>query len=249
MRAHHPTLLSFSLRCLLIFGLSVSSVTLLTELGPAAFTAHVVLAATGNGMERETPPPGSASTYRWNLNDDGLPLISLPDRIDGGLDQALTYSMDQFEFPLFQSLYYNERAGKYILMVIPKDELNSQTGKASGLMDRHAEFIDLNPVGDDGHFQANRGLSLRLKDKSGVKVLSTGDGTVYTFAALADSELHCRQINDPDGAVLNLKYTSDASLETITDDRGRTITFSYTHDYLSSVAQTWGGNARRLRKS
>src|SRR5436189_215386 len=56
----------------------------------------------------------SISTYHWNLKDEALPLISLPDHLGEGLDLSLTYSMDQFQFPLFQSLYFNARVGKYI---------------------------------------------------------------------------------------------------------------------------------------
>ncbi|MGH9873262.1 MAG: hypothetical protein ACRD9S_12475 [Pyrinomonadaceae bacterium] len=242
MNIRFQTLLSRCLSCVLISALSVSGATMLAEIGPAAFSSHVVSA---NGVERVSPAtPESVSTYRWNLNDDAMPLVSLPDRIGGGLDQSLTYSMDQFEFPLFQSLYYNQRASKYLLMLIRKEELVSQA-----LVNRHAEIIELAPAGDRGQFAASGKLSLRLENKGGARVLSTGDGTVFTFAVLADGELHCREINDRHGAVIHLKYTTDASLETISDDRGRTITFSYTNQYVSSVTQTWGGNAKRLRKS
>ena len=88
-------------------------------------------------------------TYRWNLNDAGLPLLSLPDHIRGAVDLSITYSMDQFQFPLLQSLYYNERVGKYILMVIPKDEAR-------------AEFIDLVPGKVRHQFEAKGNSSLRL---------------------------------------------------------------------------------------
>lgn len=251
MRAHNRTLSPLFFRCLLISALSISSVTMLAAIGPAAFTNHIVLAATSNGVASEVrfvQPSGSA--YPWNLNDDGLPLISLPDRISGSLDQSLTYSMGQFEFPLFQTLYYNQRAHKYILMVSRKDEPLPQTeGLAGRPMNRHAEFIELAQVGDSGQFAANGKLSLRLETKSGARVLTTSDATVFSFVPLADGELHCRQINDRQGAVIHFKYSNESSLESINDDRGRTITFNYTNQYVSSVAQTWGGNAQRLSKS
>jgi hypothetical protein len=249
VRAYNQTLLSRFLRCLLISALSISGVTMLAAIGPTASITHSVLAATGNGMERERRAVRpSDSAYAWNLNDDGLPLISLPDRISGGLDQSLTYSMDQFEFPLFQTLYYNQRARKYILMVsrTPNPKTDSTAGRP---MNRQAEFIELAPLGDSGQFAANGKLSLRLENKHGASVLTTSDATVFSFAVLADGELHCRQINDRHGAVIHLTYSPEALLESISDERGRTISFSYTNQYISSVAQTWGGNAKRLRKS
>ena len=251
MRIHNQTLSSIFLRRLLISALTISAVTLLAAIGPAAFTTLIVSAASSNEVEREgraIQPSGSA--YGWNLNDDGVPLMSLPDRISGSLDQSLTYSMDQFEFPLFQTLYYNQRARKYILMVSRKDETIPLTdGSAGRLPTRQAEFIELAPVGNSAEFAANGKLSLRLENKGGARVLTTSDATVFSFEVLADGELHCRQINDRHGAVIHLQYSPDALLESINDERGRTISFSYTNQYVSSVAQTWGGNAKRFRKS
>jgi len=242
VRAHNQILSPLFLRqlisALLIFGM-----TMLAAIGPAAFTSQIVFAATGN-VERELQPlqpPGS--NYLWNLNDEGMPLISLPDRISGSLDQALTYPMGQFEFPLFQTLYYNASAHKYILMVIRKYEPVSQTDQ------RQAEFIELGPVGNSGQFAANGRLNLRLDHHDGGIVLTTKDSTVFSFAVLADGEFHCRQINDRHGAVIHLKYSPEPALEAISDDNGRTISFSYTNQYISSVAQTWGANAKQLRKS
>jgi hypothetical protein len=249
VRTPNQTLLSIFLRCLLISVLTISGVTTLA-IGPSAFT-HIVRAATSNEVEREaraTQPSGS--TYGWNLNDAGMPLISLPDRISGSLDQSLTYSMDQFEFPLFQTLYFNQPAHKYILMVSRKEETIPPTdGAAELLKNRRAEFIELAPVGNSAQFAANSKLSLRLENKGGTTVLTTSEATVFSFEALADGELHCRQINDRHGAVIHLRYTPDAQLESISDERGRTISFDYTNQYISSVAQTWGANAKRLRKS
>jgi hypothetical protein len=179
---------------------------------------------------------GSISTYHWNLNDEGLPLISLPDHLGEDLDLSLTYSMDQFQFPLFQSLYFNERVGKYILMVIPKQG-------------RRAQFIDLDPVEGRGHFEARGESSLFLTDKGNFKLLSTSDGTVYTFEQFADGELHCSQINNRDGLVMNLRYTNNSSIDTISDLSGRTVSFSYTNDYVSSVTQTWGADPGKLTKT
>jgi hypothetical protein len=175
----------------------------------------------------------SKANYEWNVGDETLPLINLPDRIDGGVDLSLTYSMDQFQFPLFQSLYYNEQAGKYILMVM------SEQG---------TRFIDLPGAGGAGVVQSTNDSHLRLTDAGDAKLISTEDGTVYTFEQFADGELHCRQIKDCAGRVIDLSYSDAASLATITDSSGRTVHFSYTQDYVSSITQTWGPDGARKRK-
>ena len=166
----------------------------------------------------------SIAIFRWNLTDDDQPLINLPDHIGAGVDLSLSYSMDQFEFPLFQSVYYNQSARKYILMVIAKQG-------------RQAQFIDLNAT----QHQSNAGLN--FLDNGRDKLLSTKEGTVYTFAPLGDGELHCSQIKDHNGLVINLNYNRQSSLEEIEDTSGRRIGFSYTGDYVSAITQTWGPSA------
>jgi hypothetical protein len=200
-------------------------------LAPSTRVAASSLPETGAGSPNE-----SISTYSWNLDDEGLPLVSLPDQLRGNLDLSLTYSMGNFQFPLFQSLYFNRRIGKYILMVIPNGG-------------RLAQFIDLEPVASWSQFEPKNNSGLRLADKGKFKLLSTGEGTVYTFVTFADGELHCSQIDDRDGLVINLKYTNDSSIDTISDSSGRIIRFSYTNKYLSAVTQTWGADAGKLTKT
>ncbi len=168
----------------------------------------------------------SVSTYVWNLDDASLPLLSLPEHISGAVDLSITYSLDQFQFPLFQSLYYNERAGKSILMVMPKDQ-------------GRAEFIDLAQV-NGSQFEATGISGLRLEDRGAAKLLTTREGTEYSFAPFGDGEFHCSRITHRDGMVIKLNYTNDASIETIVDVSGRTISFGYEQSYLSSITQTWG---------
>jgi len=216
----------------------------------AALHSNAALASSSTDAEREAiAPTASISSYRWNLTNDGLPLISLPDHISEGLDLSLTYSMDQFEFPLFQSLYFNERAGKYILMVIPKVGRDGQVVSPRGVLSRRTEFIDLYPVKGRNEFDANGKLSLRVIDNGKIKLLSTSDGTFYTFATLADGELHCSRIKDRDGVIIDLDYTKDSSIHTIADSWGRSIKFRYTNNYVSAITQTWGANSAKFKKT
>jgi hypothetical protein len=90
---------------------------------------------------------------------------------------------------------------------------------------------------------------LRLTDKGSARLLSTSDGAIYTFAPFPDGELHCTRIKDRDGVVIDLTYTNDSLIQTITDGAGRTVNFSYTNDYVNSITQTWSVNSAKLRKT
>jgi len=230
MRSSHQIQISVVYRFFLISALVVAGIVAFAEIGQPFLSASAnVVKAKGETFSASN----SIVTYRWNLDDAGLPLLSLPDHIRGAVDFSITYSMDQFQFPLFQSLYYNERVGKYILMVMPKDG-------------GRAEFIDLTPINGRRQFEAKGNSSLRLEDKGYAKLLTTGEGTVYTFAPFGKGEFHCSQIRDRDGSVINLKYTDDASIDTIVDISGRTISFGYEKDHVSSITQTWGpGSIKR----
>lgn len=222
---------------LVIPALVLSTLTLLPLLPVMKKHAGITLAATKpvNVVENEASliAKQSSSVYQWNINDESLPLINLPDHLEGGVDLSLTYSMDQYQFPLFQSIYYNAEAGKYILMLMSERE--------------GAKFIDLPKAGGEGLSQSINSSNLRFTDKGDAKVISTNDGNVYTFTKFADGELHCRQIKDRAGVIIDFSYTDAASLATIIDGSGRTVRFSYTKDYLSSITQTWGSGAKKKK--
>lgn len=219
-----PIQISVVYRLFLVSALIVAAILALAEIGQPFLAG----ASVGTGNVEKVSARHSISTYRWNLDDARLPLLSLPDHIRGAVDLSITYSMDQFQFPLFQSLYYNERVGKYILMVMPKG--------GGG----RAEFIDLTSVKGRRQFEAKGNSRLRLEDRGHAKLLTTGEGTVYTFAPLGNGEFHCSQIRNGDGTIINLKYTDDASIATIVDISGRMISFGYEKARVSSITQTWG---------
>lgn len=224
---------------LLLIPVLVACSLALVALIPVTENSQRVLTITeahaGNIVESEAflTSKQSTTTYQWNLSDASLPLISLPDHLSSGVDLSLTYSMDQFQFPVFQSLYYNAQAGKYILMVMSERE--------------GAMFIDLPHAGRDTLIETSKDSNLRFTAQGNAKLITTNDGTVYTFAHLDDGELHCRQIKDRAGVVIDFAYTKAASLATITDDSGRTVRFSYTKDYLSSITQTWGSGTKKRK--
>ena len=213
----------------------VSPLTVMALLSRSPFSPVVVSATTADTSETtlSLASKNTISAYKWNLADRDLPLINLPDRLSAGVDLSISYSMGQFQFPLFQSLYYNEQAGKYVLMV-----MSEQGG---------AKFIDLQRSKGQNPNDFTSNSSLRLADKGDAKLISTIDGTVYTFSKFLDGELHCSRINDRTGLVINLKYTDGASLARISDSSGRTVSFNYTDSYVSSVTQTWGPDSQRKK--
>lgn len=219
-----PRLLQSALyRLVLISALVAVAIFAYSEIDQSFSSARRTVA---NAAAESTSTTKSTVPYAWNLDDANLPLLSLPDHISGAVDLAITYSLDQFQFPLFQSLYYNAQAGKYILMVMPKDQ-------------GRAEFINLAQV-KRNQFEAIGVSGVRLEDRGAAKLLTTSDGTEYRFVHLGNGEFHCSRIKDPSGMIIKLKYTDDASIETIADASGRTVSFGYEKHYVSSITQTWG---------
>lgn len=219
---------------------SIAALVICVIIGFAELSESLPLApstvAAANLTESIAFSTNETNSYLWNLADDALPLVSLPDHLKGNLDLSLTYSMGNFQFPLFQSLYFNGRVGKYVLMVIPNGG-------------RRAQFINLEPAAGWSQFEAKDDSGLRLADKGKFKLLSTGEGTVYTFLTFADGELHCSRIDDRDGLVINLEYTNNSLIDTISDSSGRMVKFGYTDNYLSAVTQTWGADAGKLTRT
>ncbi len=212
-------------RLVLIFAFVAVAIVAFAEIDQSLSTTHRSIVHAAAGAESAAPSKSIVS-YTWNLEDANLPLLSLPDHISGTVDLAITYSLDQFQFPLFQSLYYNAQAGKYILMVMPKDQ-------------GRAEFINLTQV-KRNQFEATGIAGVRLEDRGTAKLLTTSDGTEYRFVHLGNGEFHCSRIKDPSGMIIKLKYTDDASIATIADASGRTVSFGYEKHYVNSITQTWG---------
>lgn len=240
MRIPLPSRVHFGFRLIAVPALAFSALAFLSiatgqRATPFLPTFASVRAASAVENEASLTAKHSISAYRWNLSDDGMPLISLPDHIGGEVDLSLTYAMDEFQFPLFQSLYFNEQAQKYILLV-----MSPQGG---------AKFIDLTPGECAGSYQSRDNSNLRLADEGDAKSITTADGSVYTFAQFADGELHCSHIKDASGLIIDLKYTDSASLAWITDTSGRSVKFSYTDRYLSSITQAWGPGVSKKKQT
>ena len=181
------------------------------------------------GTAESNDDTGGLANYNWNLRERQLPLLNLPDRLSPNIDLALSYPMAQFEFPLFQSLYFNKRSDDYLLILMPK------TG-------RRAKLVELVRDGRAKTY-ADPSTGLRLFDNNDVKVIRSSDGTEYTFSLFVDGEFRCSKVSDARGPALTLSYASDNLLQRIVDPSGRTVRLSYQSGHFESITQTWSANS------
>ena len=92
---------------------------------------------------------GAESTaYRWNIDDKRSPLLGLPEaNLKPGLDRSITYPMAQLNFPIFQSLSYDEENGRYLLPSISRES-------------KGVHFIALEPTASKNTYASTDGTNL-----------------------------------------------------------------------------------------
>jgi hypothetical protein len=187
------------------------------------------------GSTESTSP---ATVYKWNLSDRELPLLGLPNtHLTTGLDQSLTYPLDQFRFPIFQALNYDDEHARYLLPSISSES-------------KGVHFIEFVPIESRNTYASIDGTNIKLIDNDNLKTVRTSDGTKYTFVRYPDGEFRCASIKDSSGASLSLLYTANGlMLHGVVDSFGRTITFNYASDGIQSITQTWMANSEGLTKT
>jgi len=176
--------------------------------------------------------------YKWNLGDKQLPLLGLPNaNLKPGLDRSISYPVAQFDFPLFQSLSYDDENGRYLLPSISRES-------------KGVHFIALEPAESKNAYASTDGTNLKLIDNDSLKTLRASDGTRYIFVRYPDGEFRCASIRNADGVSINMLYTaSGLMLHGVVDSTGRTITFNYASTGIKSVTQTWMANSEGLTKT
>jgi len=208
------------------------------------FSAAGATAATARHTEGVTgvPNPNAAvdpaerlAPYDWNLSKQQRPLLSLPDQVSPNIDLSLSYPMQQFLFPLFQSLYFNNRSGKYLLILIARGG-------------RRAELVDLVRNGKANTF-ADVATGFQLFDRDELKIIRSRDETEYTFTRFADGEFRCSRVSNGQGLGLTLGYANDNLIHDIVDSSGRTIRLNYQRGRFDSITQTWSVNAVKLTRT
>ncbi|MDX6405234.1 MAG: hypothetical protein QOH70_2689 [Blastocatellia bacterium] len=184
------------------------------------------------------PVNTAGAVYKWNLNEKGLSLLGLPNNhLTAGLDQSLSYPLDQFSFPIFQALSYDDEHTRYLLPSLLKES-------------KGVHFIEFAPAESKNTYTSTDGANIKLTDNDTMKTVRTSDGTRYIFVRYPDGEFRCATIKDSSGASLNLLYTANGlMLHGVVDSAGRTITFNYGSEGIKSLTQTWMANSEGLTKT
>ena len=194
-------------------------------------------ASVPNARAAEPPNSENPGSYKWNVDDRQVPLLTLPAHLAAGLEQSLTYPLDQFRLPIFQALNYDDEHGKYLLPLI------SQANTA-------IHFVEFLPSASRTTFTSVDGTNIQLVDIDTLKTFRTLNGTKYIFVRYPDGEFRCATIKQANGASLNLLYTANGlTLHGVVDSFGRTLTFNYTDDGITSITQTWMANSEGVTKT
>ena len=177
-----------------------------------------------------------AVSPRLNISKMNLPLLDLnQQKLNRNLDQFLSYPAEQFDFPIFKSLSFDEARGRYLLPTISK-------------ADKRLGLIELARASGTSAFSSDAGVE--LIDRDSTKTVKTADGTKYLFIKYPDGEFRCANIRQANGAVLNLLYTANGLvLHGLIDSSGRSVTFNYDQDGIRSLTQTWMSDLEGFTKT
>jgi hypothetical protein len=152
-----------------------------------------------------------------------------------GFDRLLTYPVDQFAFPIFRSLVFDNEQNRYLMPAISRN-------------DRSEISIEFIRTGATNTYTSAEGLS--LIDKGSLKTIQTADGTKFLFVQYPDGEFRCATIRQKTGGTLNLLYTANGLvLHGAVDSTGRSLTFNYGQEGIRSLTQTWMSNLAGFTKT
>ena len=220
--------------------------TLLVSLANGSVAVSVSLASSSAPRPRNATPQFAALfspsreklDFKWNIDDSQAPLLGFADeRVAAQFDQVLTYSAEGFDFPIFRSLNFDEREGKYSLPAI-----SSETGSI--------HFIEFAPAGSPNRYLSVDGNGMELFDQDNLKTFRTVNGTKYLFVRYPDGEFRCALIKSKSRITLNFLYAANGlALHGIVDSTGRSITFNYGKDGISSITQTWMAQSEGITKT
>jgi hypothetical protein len=182
-----------------------------------------------------------SGNYNWSV-----PLVSLPGRAGHDLNLTLSYNsliwlkygnQMRFDhdwswpspgfhlgFPTFQGPYLNTQTNLF----------SYQMFTPSG------RVVELRQNGTNTYDARDGSLTRLTFNGSGYPVLTTTDGTTYTYGTTLD-------IKDRNGNLITVSYTAFGLYNTITDSLGRVITFNYgAYNDLQTITQSWDNLTKTL---
>src|SRR5205807_7530152 len=234
---HRPIRLALRLMLLVIFAANLAG----GASNPSDTKSDRGASRSGAGSAKSSAAEPAASAqfnYKWNVDERQFPLLSFfSEQLKPGLDQSLSYPMDQFRFLIVETLDYDDARLRYFLPSISSD------GKG-------VHFIEFESTQIKNNFVSIDEKRLKLTDNGAQKTIRASDGTRYVFVRYPDGEFRCAEIKDAGNNHLNFIYTSNGSmLHGVVDSAGRTITFNYADDGIVSITQTWMANATGVQKT
>jgi len=211
--------------------------TLLLFVGRLAAGAPVVPVARGT-IEDPGVAAATIVDYKWNVSEKEAPLLGFADeQLRRGLDRGLSYHLDQFRFPVFQALAYDEEHSRYLLPLLATENTPNHS-------------IEFAETGVRNSYASTDGAGIRLIDNDSMKTIRTSDGTKYIFVRYPDGEFRCATIKEASGDSLNFLYAANGLiLHGIVDASGRSVTFNYDTTGIRSVTQTWMAHSEGITKT
>ena len=142
---------------------------------------------------------------------------------------------DQFDFPIFKSLEFDEEYGRYLMPAVLR-------------RDRKLIFIEFTRLGRTNIFSTREGLE--LVDQGNLKIIRAANGARFLFVQYPDGKLRCATIRENTGVTLNLLYAANGlALHGVVDSSGRSLTFNYGDEGIRSLTQTWVANLEGFSKT
>jgi YD repeat-containing protein len=211
-----------------------SSTTNISVIVPTAIARLDPANRTGGGSEDPL-----SRNYNWSA-----PLINLPGR--AGLDLGLSLSYNslvwtrtgnyvtfdddagfpspgfRLGFPTIQGPFVNSQAGKNAYLLIAAD--------GSRLELRQVNTSNFYETVDSSHMLLN----------SSTMVLQTVNGMQLSYVQYG-TNFQCVRVQDRNGNFITINRDSNGRITTIVDTLGRTITFNYESNALTTITQSWAG--------
>ncbi len=183
-----------------------------------------------------------SGNFHWSA-----PLLSLPGRAGHDLNLALCYNslvwLKSQGSMIFDPDYSWPSAGFHLgFPTFQGPFLDAQTNLSSYLMfTPSGRVVELRRVTTSVYEARDGSLSRLTWNASGYPVLTTRDGTTYTYGQTLD-------IKDRNGNLSTISFAAGTlNYSTITDTLGRVITFNYgAYNDLQTITQTWEGVTKTL---
>jgi len=100
-------------------------------------------------------------------------------------------------------------------------------------------FPLVSTINGNSTYASPYGILDKLTYSSGIFTLTTTSNTVYTFG-FSSGNAYLSSITDMDGNVLTINHNTDATIRSVVDSTGRTLTYTYSGGHLTTVTDPLG---------